>query len=96
MTDGEFMSEAYAEALLAYDAGEYPVGAVVVRNGSIIGRAHNAQALLLSHRSSFSVHIHRMAAERGVPVEYVAGCPTSKSGLWKAPGLLAGPPIECT
>ena len=31
------------QALLAYEGGEYPVGAVVVRDGQIVGRGHNAQ-----------------------------------------------------
>lgn len=43
MTDRHFMQEAYAEALSAYDDGEYPVGAVIVRNSEIVSRAHNAQ-----------------------------------------------------
>lgn len=42
MTDDErFMSAALAEARLAFDAGEIPVGAVVVCGGRIIGRGHN-------------------------------------------------------
>jgi len=43
MTDQDFMNEALAEATLAYDAGEYPVGAIVVRDQEIIARGHNAQ-----------------------------------------------------
>jgi tRNA(adenine34) deaminase len=35
------MQLALAEARLAYDAGEVPVGAVVVRDGIILARAHN-------------------------------------------------------
>ena len=45
-TGTDFMREALAGARLAYDAGEYPVGAVVVRDGKVVGRGHNAQALL--------------------------------------------------
>lgn len=42
MTDDErFMSAALAEARAAFDAGEIPVGAVVVAGGRIIGRGHN-------------------------------------------------------
>lgn len=40
-TDEEFMRKALAEAQLAFDAGEIPVGAVVVCKGRIISRAHN-------------------------------------------------------
>jgi len=36
-----FMREALAEAEKAYAAGEVPIGAVVVRGGEIISRAHN-------------------------------------------------------
>ena len=42
MTDADYMREALAEAKLAAEAGELPVGCVIVRNGEIIGRAHNA------------------------------------------------------
>lgn len=42
MTDDErFMTAALAEAREAFDAGEIPVGAVVVCGGRIIGRGHN-------------------------------------------------------
>ncbi len=39
--DEYFMKKAFAEALLAFDEGEIPVGAVVVSKGKIIARAHN-------------------------------------------------------
>ncbi|MCX6357443.1 MAG: tRNA adenosine(34) deaminase TadA [Candidatus Aureabacteria bacterium] len=39
--DIHYMREALREAHRAYDAGEVPVGAVIVRAGTIIGRAHN-------------------------------------------------------
>ena len=42
MTDTEYMREALAEAQLALAAGEMPVGCVIVRDGEIIARAHNA------------------------------------------------------
>ena len=40
-TDAYFMKQALAEARLAADQGEVPVGAVVVCNDQIIARAHN-------------------------------------------------------
>ena len=40
-TDEYFMREALKEAHKAYDAGEVPVGAVVVCQNRIIARAHN-------------------------------------------------------
>lgn len=39
--DAVFMEEALALARLAAEAGEVPVGAVVVRDGRIIGRGYN-------------------------------------------------------
>ena len=42
MTDEQFMQAALREARAAYDAGEVPVGAVVVWDGKIIGRGSNA------------------------------------------------------
>jgi tRNA(adenine34) deaminase len=36
-----FMQAAYEEALKALDEGEVPIGAVIVKNGSIIGRGYN-------------------------------------------------------
>lgn len=41
MTDTDFMREALIEARLAAEAGEMPVGCVVVRGGAIVARAHN-------------------------------------------------------
>lgn len=40
-TDEFFMKEAFKEAQKAFDAGEIPVGAVVVAGDRIIARAHN-------------------------------------------------------
>ncbi|MCQ2250190.1 MAG: nucleoside deaminase [Bacteroidales bacterium] len=39
--DERFMRAALAEARLAFDDDEIPVGAVVVANGRIVARAHN-------------------------------------------------------
>lgn len=36
-----FMEEALKEAQKAFDAGEVPIGCVIVRKGEIIGRGHN-------------------------------------------------------
>ena len=41
MTDQDFMREALIEAQKAFDQGEVPLGAVIVRNGKIIARNHN-------------------------------------------------------
>ena len=59
--------------------------------------AAGAAALLLSLRSSFSVHIHRMALGRNVSVEYLSSCPPGQSH-WRSSEhpLLTGPPIPCS
>jgi tRNA(adenine34) deaminase len=41
MTDVDFMHAALAEAHLAAEAGEVPIGAVVARDGKIIARGQN-------------------------------------------------------
>lgn len=40
-TDVQYMRKALAEAAVAYDEGEIPVGAVIVCKDRIISRAHN-------------------------------------------------------
>ncbi len=45
-SDHYFMGEALRQAAKAYEAGEVPVGAVVVREGRIIARAANQVELL--------------------------------------------------
>ncbi|MEA4913384.1 MAG: nucleoside deaminase [Christensenella sp.] len=37
----QYMRLALEEAALAFDAGEVPVGAVLVKNGEVVARAHN-------------------------------------------------------
>jgi tRNA(adenine34) deaminase len=46
MTDEQYMQQALKEAQKAFDAGEVPVGAIVVMNKQIIARAHNQVELL--------------------------------------------------
>jgi tRNA(adenine34) deaminase len=45
MTDELWMEEALKQANLAAEAGEVPVGAVVVRDGEVVGRGHNRNLL---------------------------------------------------
>ncbi|MDR0560970.1 MAG: nucleoside deaminase [Prevotellaceae bacterium] len=40
-TDEYFMKKAIAEAMMAYEKREIPVGAIIVWNNRIIGRGHN-------------------------------------------------------
>ncbi len=50
MTD--FMEEAYAQAVMAKDKGEVPIGAVLVHGNNVIAKAHNqtqADGHFLSH-----------------------------------------------
>lgn len=42
----EYMELAVKEALKAYEIGEVPVGAVIVKNDKIIGKAYNKKELL--------------------------------------------------
>jgi tRNA(adenine34) deaminase len=46
VSDEHFMREALRQARRAYEAGEVPVGAVIVRNGTIIARAWNQVEML--------------------------------------------------
>ena len=46
VNDEDFMREALRQAQKAYTAREVPVGAVIVRAGKIIARAHNQVELL--------------------------------------------------
>lgn len=46
MNHEHFMAQAYAQAQTALVADEVPVGAVVVRNGSVLAAAHNGREQL--------------------------------------------------
>ncbi|MGI6611933.1 MAG: tRNA adenosine(34) deaminase TadA [Limnochordia bacterium] len=39
--DTHFMRKALAEAIIAFEKGEVPVGAVVVKEDSVVGQGHN-------------------------------------------------------
>ncbi len=43
--DGYWMAQALAEARQAAALGEVPIGAVVVRDGAIVGRGHNRREI---------------------------------------------------
>lgn len=55
--DERFMAEALREARAARGAGEVPVGAVVVRDGRVLGRGHNAPV----HRRDPTAHAELLA-----------------------------------
>jgi tRNA(adenine34) deaminase len=64
--DEAFMREALVEARRSFDAGEVPVGAVVVMDGEIVGRAHNAPLALSDPTAHAEVLALRAAgAKRG-------------------------------
>ena len=73
-SDDEFyMNEALLEAEQAALAGEVPVGAVIVRDGRIISRAHN---LVETSRNS-SAHAEMLAlnaAEAELGAKWLTGC----------------------
>jgi len=45
LNDADFMNEAYTEALKALAHNDVPIGAVVVKDGIIIGRGHNRREI---------------------------------------------------
>src|SRR5438552_4280768 len=64
-SDHYFMGEALRQAARAYEAGEVPIGAVVVREGRIIGRAFN-QVELLKDASAHAEMLALTQAEEAV------------------------------
>ena len=56
----EFMLVALENAKAAFNAGDVPVGAVIVRNGEIIAQAHNER----ERASSATAHAEILAIER--------------------------------
>src|SRR5258707_5702263 len=64
-SDHYFMGEALRQAGNAWQALEVPIGAVVVREGRIIARAHN-QVELLKDATAHAEMLALTAAEEGV------------------------------
>ena len=71
--DERFMREALAEARAAADAGEIPIGAVVVWKGRIIGRGHN-QTERLHDTTAHAEMIAITAATEAMGGKYLADC----------------------
>jgi tRNA(adenine34) deaminase len=63
MEHERWMREALAEAQQAGEAGEIPVGAVVVWRGEIIGRGHNAREALHDPTAHAEILALRAAAQ---------------------------------
>ena len=73
MTDADYMHDALELAGMALEAGEVPVGAVVVMNGKIIGRGFNSPI----SRHDPSAHAEMMAlrdAARNIGNYRLVGC----------------------
>ena len=64
MSDDVFMREALGLARQAGEAGEVPVGAVVVRDGAVVGRGHNRPVASRDPTAHAEVMALRDAAER--------------------------------
>ena len=67
------MQAALAQAQLAADAGEVPVGAVVMRDGEVIASAHNAPRTLADPTAHAEVLALRAAA-KALGQERLEGC----------------------
>ncbi|MCD7975961.1 MAG: nucleoside deaminase [Tannerellaceae bacterium] len=72
-TDEYFMKQALAEARLAAEEGEVPVGAVVVCNDQIIARAHN-QTERLQDPTAHAEMLAITAAVGVLGAKYLSGC----------------------
>ena len=73
LNDAYFMRQALAEARIAADEGEVPVGAVIVCNNQIIARAHNQTERLHDP----TAHAEMLAITAAVDVlgaKYLTGC----------------------
>jgi tRNA(adenine34) deaminase len=68
-----FMHQAYLEAEKAFDAGEVPVGAVIVHKNRIIARGHN-QVELLSDPTAHAEMIALSAAFQHLGEKYLPDC----------------------
>jgi len=68
MDDQFFMNAAYQEALKAFDDGEVPVGAVVEKEGKIIGRGYNRMEKCIdptAHAEILAIGRHRPLCNHG-------------------------------
>ena len=69
----KFMSEALSEARAAAEAGDTPVGAVVVRDGEIVSRAHNEVEACIDPSAHAEMLALRRAAE-ALGTRYLDDC----------------------
>lgn len=73
LTDNYYMGLALAEARLAADAGEVPVGAVVVGGGKVLGRGHN-QTEQLRDVTAHAEMLAISAAAQTLGCKFLDGC----------------------
>jgi tRNA(adenine34) deaminase len=71
--DRRFMKVALKEAEMAYEAGEVPIGAVVVRNGEVVGRGRN-MVEQLKDPTAHAEMIAITAACETVGSKFLEGC----------------------
>ena len=92
LDDEKWMKVALAEAELAAEEGEVPVGAVIVRNGEVVARAHNrceqdhdatAHAEILAIREA-STALGRWRLEDCTLYVTLEPCPMCTGGLINA------------
>ena len=73
LIEKRFMEEALKEARAAAEAGEAPIGAVVVREGEIVSRAHNE----IERSGDASAHAELLALKRAAErlgTRYLTDC----------------------
>ena len=64
MENSYYMKEALKEANKAYEKGETPIGAIIVKNNEIIARAHNLTETLNDCTAHAEVLAIRQASEK--------------------------------
>lgn len=92
MTDDELMDLAIAEAQLATDHGDIPIGALVVLGGAVIAQAHNRREELGDPTAHAEVLALRAAAEQvghsrldgATLVSTLEPCPMCAGAAWLA------------
>lgn len=72
-SDEYFMRKALQQAQVAAEAGEIPVGAIIVANNQIIARAHN-QTELLNDVTAHAEILAITAAANYLNSKYLVGC----------------------
>ncbi|WP_412069691.1 tRNA adenosine(34) deaminase TadA [Rubrivirga sp. IMCC43871] len=72
-TDRRWMRQALAEAERAYEAGEVPVGAVVVQGHRVVGRGHN-QVERLADPTAHAEMLAVSAACQTLGTKFLTGC----------------------